>query len=179
MPPERAAGYSGGMARLSPDEKFRLAVERVLADEGGYVNDPADPGGETNFGISKRSYPDLDIKRLSREDAAAIYRRDWWERWGFGRIEDGDVAAKVLNLAVNMGARQAVRLLQRALRACGRVLAEDGALGPVTVVAVNETPAHCLLAALRSEAAGRYRLLVAGNRALERFEKGWLRRAYS
>ncbi len=167
------------MASMSPDEKFYYAVERVLADEGGYVNDPADPGGETHWGISKRSYPDLDIRRLRREDAVAIYRRDWWDRWELGRIEDADVAAKVLNLAVNMGARQAVKLLQRALRACGHAVRDDGALGPRTASAANEAPAHCLLAALRSESGGYYRGLIARNPTLERFENGWLRRAYS
>jgi lysozyme family protein len=66
--------------------EFLTAVERVLADEGGYVCNPSDPGGETNFGITKRSYPDLDIKGLTREDAIAIYWRDWWTKYGFDRL---------------------------------------------------------------------------------------------
>ena len=51
---------------------FEEAVKSVLKHEGGYVNDPKDPGGETNFGISKRAFPDLDIKNLTEEDAIEI-----------------------------------------------------------------------------------------------------------
>ena len=51
----------------------------VLKHEGGYVNDPKDPGGETKWGISKRAYPNLDIKNLSAEDATRIYSRDYWD----------------------------------------------------------------------------------------------------
>ena len=55
-------------------------IGRVLTHEGGYVLDPRDPGGETRWGISKRSYPHVDIKNLSRESAVGIYRRDFWDR---------------------------------------------------------------------------------------------------
>ena len=54
------------------DEKFLKAVEMVLAHEGGYSCDPQDPGGETKFGISKKSYPNLDIEHLSRDEAIEI-----------------------------------------------------------------------------------------------------------
>ena len=60
-----------------PDE-FVTAVTQALIDEGGYVNDPADPGGETNMGISKRSYPHEDIKNLTRDRAIDLYYRDYW-----------------------------------------------------------------------------------------------------
>ena len=68
------------------DERFLVAVEVVLTHEGGYTNNPADPGGETNYGISKRSYPQLDIKALTREQAVEIYRQDWWEKYRYGDI---------------------------------------------------------------------------------------------
>jgi len=60
--------------------KFQMAIDFVLPREGGYVNDPSDLGGETNFGISKRKYPTLNIKDLTMVDAIAIYRRDYWDR---------------------------------------------------------------------------------------------------
>jgi lysozyme family protein len=59
---------------------FDDLIGRVLTHEGGYVSDPRDPGGETRFGIAKRSYPNVDIKALTRDDAIAIYRRDFWVR---------------------------------------------------------------------------------------------------
>ena len=54
---------------------FERAIDKTLAWEGGYVNDPKDPGGETKYGISKRAHPDVDIKNLSREKACAIYKK--------------------------------------------------------------------------------------------------------
>jgi len=59
---------------------FNFCVDQVLKHEGGYVNDPRDPGGETNFGISKRAYPTLNIKALTKEQAIEVYRRDYWAR---------------------------------------------------------------------------------------------------
>lgn len=66
--------------RTSNGLDFNYCVEQILKHEGGYVNDPRDPGGETNFGISKRAYPNLDIKSLTKEVAIEIYRRDYWNR---------------------------------------------------------------------------------------------------
>ena len=60
---------------------FERAVARLLGDEGGYVDNPADPGGETKFGITKREYPQVDIAALTRAEAIAIYFRDWWQRY--------------------------------------------------------------------------------------------------
>lgn len=57
---------------------FDKAIPTILRNEGGYVNNPTDPGGETNFGISKRSFPDVDIKNLTQEKAVAIYRSSFW-----------------------------------------------------------------------------------------------------
>jgi lysozyme family protein len=157
---------------------FEPAVEVVLDHEGGYVDDPADRGGRTKFGISQRSYPALDIAKLTRQDAIEIYRRDWWHRYGYERIRDQRLATKVFDLAVNMGARRSHLLLQQALKAVGLSVTEDGLLGPETFAAVNLAPAPPLLAALRSEAAGHYRLLMARTPTLQRFSRGWLGRAY-
>ena len=64
---------------------FNEIIEVVLEHEGGYVNDPTDLGGETNFGITKRFYPDVDIKNLTKEGAKEIYKRDYWDK---NRIEE-------------------------------------------------------------------------------------------
>jgi lysozyme family protein len=156
------------------------AAERLLADEGGYVNDPSDAGGETRYGLSKREYPSLDIKNLSRDEALAIYYRDWWQRFRYAELP-GPIGAKVFDLAVNMGPGAATRCLQRALRACGKAVAEDGALGKATVAAVRVVSQLALAAALRSEAAGYYRVIATarrGSRESEEFIRGWLNRAY-
>jgi len=156
------------------DRNFEKAVNILLELEGGYVNDPADPGGETNYGISRRSYPDLDIGALTEDEAIEIYRRDWWERYGYGRIEDSDLAAKILSLAVNMGPSKAHRLLQAAvLLSGGRMIMVDGIIGPETVGAVNGHPNPAwLLAELRLMAIKHY--VELDN---PRYLKGWIRRA--
>jgi lysozyme family protein len=161
---------------------FMRAVNRVLADEGGYVDNPLDPGGETKFGITSRNYPDLDIAALSRDQAVAIYYRDWWQGHGFSKIP-GPIGVKLFDLAINIGIDHAVKCIQRALRACGKGIAEDGALGPVTAAAASQANQVALMAALRSEAAGYYRVLAALERGTRdngdrEFLQGWLNRAY-
>lgn len=102
---------------------FDTAFERLLGHEGKYVNDPEDPGGETNWGISKRSYPYVDIKNLTHEGAKEIYRRDFWTVLG----EEVHPALKfqVFDFAVNSGISTALRKLQLAVR-----VADDGHWGP-------------------------------------------------
>lgn len=158
------------------------AIDTLLRNEGGYANNPADRGGETRFGISTREYPDLEIATLTREEATRIYYRDWWLRFGYSDLP-GPIGAKIFDLAVNIGPEHAARCLQRALRACGRTLTEDGMLGPQTRKSAATANQLALIAALRSEAAGYYRMLAAqerGNRADgdNGFLKGWLNRAY-
>lgn len=164
-----------------PDDAFTRAVAVVLAHEGGLADDPRDPGGITKYGIALASYPALGpdgIRALTLDQAAAIYRRDWWNRYGYGAF-DPAIGAKLLDLAVNVGASAAHRCLQRALRACGMDVVEDGVLGPATRQAVAAIAADRLMPALRSEAAGHYRLLVSARPADRAFEDGWLVRAYS
>ncbi len=110
---------------------FDVVFDRLIGNEGGYVNDPKDPGGETNWGISKRSYPDLDIKALTRDQAKAIYLRDFWQR---GHMDEYDpaIAFQIFDFAVNSGIDTALRKLQAAVR-----VADDGHIGPVTVAAIK------------------------------------------
>ncbi|HUN46365.1 MAG TPA: putative peptidoglycan-binding domain-containing protein, partial [Stellaceae bacterium] len=89
------------------------------------------------------------------------------------------IAAKLLDIGVNIGAESVHRLLQRGLRAAGCMTAEDGVLGPATRAAVAAADTAALLAALRSEAAGHYRLIAARRPASERVLAGWLQRAYA
>ncbi|MDR2781942.1 MAG: hypothetical protein LBB21_05845 [Holosporaceae bacterium] len=158
--------------------KFSKAFEYVLKHEGGYVNDPADPGGETNFGISKRSYPHLDIKNLTLDQAKEIYFRDFWQKGKYEQIEDKNIAIKLFDLGVNIGINQANKLIQRALRAAGTQVVEDGIIGPITLKAINEADPTDLLSALKSESAGHYRLIANLNPSQKKFIEGWLRRAY-
>lgn len=119
---------------------FDEAFERLLGHEGGYVNHPHDPGGETKFGISKRSYPAEDIKALTVEQAKAIYKRDFWGPAGCDAIPEA-LRFDVFDTAVNSGVSAAVKMLQRAV---GEDV--DGVLGPLTLQAISSIPATRLSA---------------------------------
>ena len=112
---------------------FNTAFDRLIGHEGGYVNPKpeVDPGGETNWGISKRSYPHLNIKSLTREDARAIYRVDFWSRINADELHDG-VAFQSFDYAINSGIETAVRHLQRAVG-----VADDGHWGPISRAAAQ------------------------------------------
>ncbi len=160
-------------------EKFLEAVAVVLDHEGGYVDDPTDKGGETKYGISKRSYPSLNIAELTKEDAEAIYHRDFWEAQPYKQINDIQIVTKLFDLSINVGSKTANKIMQRALRATGHRVNEDGVLGSQTLIAINSADASDLLAALKSETAGYYRAIAEAHPKQEKFLKGWLNRAYS
>lgn len=64
---------------------FQNAIKFTLRWEGGYVNNPADPGGETNYGIAKSSHPDVDIRNLTLAQAMEIYKEEYWDAY---QLED-------------------------------------------------------------------------------------------
>jgi lysozyme family protein len=92
--------------------KFARAFEVVVGLEGGHVRDPRDPGGETKWGISKRSYPHLDIAALTLEDAQEIYRRDYWYALNLN-AQPWPKALCLFDCAVNMGRGVALELYQQ------------------------------------------------------------------
>ena len=152
-------------SRSAKPDAFSVAVAFVLRHEGGYVNDPADPGGETKFGISKRSYPDLDIRGLTEGDAELIYLRDFWIPLLCDQLP-APLPLVMLDTAVNCGPRRAARWLQSACGAPG-----DGVMGPVTVAASATDPV--------AYAGGVLRRRMAHCRSLPgwiRFGPGWAKR---
>lgn len=110
---------------------FDQAFDRLIGHEGGYVNNPKDPGGETNWGISKRSYPNVNIAELTRDQAKAIYRADFWDTIRGDRLFDG-VAYQLFDFAVNSGIQTSIRYFQRALG-----VADDGHWGPISQAAAD------------------------------------------
>ena len=95
-----------------PSANFNRAFTFVVGEEGGYVNNPADPGGETKFGISKRAYPDLDIANLTLEQAKAIYHKDYWDTLALDMRPYG-AALCLFDCGVNQGVARALELLNR------------------------------------------------------------------
>jgi lysozyme family protein len=144
---------------------FDEAFDRLIGNEGGYVNDPRDPGGETKYGISKRSYPTLDIANLTRDDAKAIYLRDFWEPLG-----DAPAAVKfqVFDFAVNSGISTAIRKLQSAIG-----VADDGHWGPVSAAKLASVPVPVVLMLFVAERLDFWRKLTTW----PNFGAGWAGRA--
>ncbi|CAN7311273.1 glycoside hydrolase family 108 protein [Acidovorax delafieldii] len=145
---------------------FLDLVDRVLSHEGGYVNDPNDPGGETKWGISKRSYPHLNIKDLTRQDAIAIYQRDFWQRVQGDKLPVPFVF-QALDAAVNHGIGNAVRWMQRAAG-----VADDGVIGPVTLAAVARQEPADLVLLFNAERLEFYAKL----QTFDYYGRGWTRR---
>lgn len=182
-------------------EKFDRAMVALLAIEGGLVDDPDDPGGITNYGISLRTLSRLeavdndhdgmsdydfngdgaidadDIRDMDQDQVKKFYYQEFWHKYNYGAMPT-NVAIKTFDFSVNMGPRQAHLILQRALMANGHRLNDDGRIGNITRALVKVSLPERLVPAMRSEAAGFYRLLVALNPKLEKYLKGWLRRAY-
>ncbi len=164
--------------------RFEDAIGVILAHEGGLVDDPRDPGGLTNHGITWATFQRLrgtsatpsELRSLSEDGAADLYRIAYWPSV-YMLIEDQSVATKIFDCAVNMGAHQAHVLLQRACSSCGFRLAEDGTIGPHTLAAVNSIDGENLVSSLCSQQAAFYRELVAEKPELAWALSGWLTRA--
>jgi lysozyme family protein len=159
------------------------AFADLMQIEGGYVHDPLDRGGETRYGISARSYPDVDIANLTLDDAAAIYRRDYWDALRLGEIADQKIAAEVFDSGVNTGTGRAALWLQQALNLVGGfgsgIIVPDGKLGPKTVAAVNNCRyGEALLKALNGLQFLHYYRIVEKDPTQARFIRGWLRRVW-
>lgn len=148
---------------------FDAAFQRLVGHEGGYVNDARDPGGETKYGISKRSYPGEDIKNMTLERAKEIYRRDFWGPAGCDAVPHG-IKFDLFDMAVNSGVKPAVRTLQRAAGLEDRAV--DGVLGPRTLQAVQSHPTPRLIARFN----GARLEFMAGLTTWPAFGRGWARR---
>ena len=150
---------------------FEKAIEFVLKHEGGYVFDRDDPGGETKYGISKRAYPQLDIKSLTKEEAKAIYRRDYWEKIKGDELPF-KVACVLLDSAVNCGVFKASLWFQMAIKQiCKENIVLDGIIGKKTLKAFKS----CKVCNVALFVIGlRIDHYISLNKT--KYLKGWLRR---
>lgn len=115
-----------------PEFVWSQCIAHVLRWEGGISRDPRDPGGVTKYGISQRAYPTIDIEALTRDQATAIYRRDYWDASGVIELPEL-IVPQIFDSCVNQGVVAAVRMLQSA---CG--VNEDGILGDGTISAARK-----------------------------------------
>jgi lysozyme family protein len=169
---------------------FLPAFAATMKHEGGYAYDPHDYGGETYKGISRKNFRGwsgwADIDRLKRDkdfpaclDRNAdlqgkireFYQRNFWTP-SLDVIKDQDLANWLFDKGVNMGIRQAVKLIQRALH-----VDVDGVIGPQTMAQLNAAEPIALLADCREEAKRFYTKLALNDPTQTRFLHGWLARA--
>jgi lysozyme family protein len=179
---------------MTPEDRFNQAVSVVLGHEGGYTNDPDDPGGETNFGITQTDLdkhaiellllPPIDIKNLTQIEAERFYKKFFWDKYNYNAIDSLHVATKIFDMSVDMGPQEAHKLTQRALTYCGyRKMPIDGVLGAKTLAAINRL---CVVGLetdlydeLVNEATWFYENLAKEKPVLKKFLNGWLARANS
>lgn len=172
---------------------FDTLIGPLLAREGGYTNNPADRGGETNFGITaavaRENGYGGPMAAMTRDQAVAIYRTKFWARPGLYLIAplSEAVAEELFDTGVNMGSGTAAIFFQRALNALNRGGADypdikvDGAIGQNTAAAFkafqkrNGAKAEAvMLKALNCLQGARYIELAEGRAANETFLNGWL-----
>lgn len=150
---------------------FEQAIEAIFRWEGGYVNHPSDPGGETNMGITKRDFPHLDIKNLTKSQAKDIYYHKYWIPSKAQELND-ELKLIHFDTAVNMGLAGSARVLQESIN--HQNVKVDGIIGPITLsysfsVTKDRYAFHRAL---------RYMEIIARNQRLADFSRGWKRRLH-
>ena len=154
--------------------EFKDAVKIILKHEGGYVNDPDAPGGETMMGISKKAYPYLNIKELTKKDVEDIYFKDYWLKAKVKKVPE-ELRMIYFDMVVNMGKSRAVKILQTAIGAKGVKTTVDGGIGPQTIS--NALKSGLEPDRLRSYRVKYYADLINRKPSIEKYWFGWYRRA--
>lgn len=166
---------------------FAKAVAALIKIEAGLVDDRADHGGLTKYGISAARFPDINIAQLTEARAIELYRANFWHPL-YDLLPDQTVADKILEITVHMahdatrpfyaGRMKGIELVQRACRALGdREVVVDGLFGPQTLQAVKLERPAALLAAIRVEQGRHYLALADKDESQRKFFRGWVRRA--
>lgn len=155
---------------MSYPDIFNRCITVVLENEGGYCWDPDDPGGETNMGITKREYPDLDIRNLTKDQAIEIYYRDYWLKMNLHSIKNDLAILQMFDMGVNAGKRTAVKLAQKIVGAFA-----DGIVGPETTGLINVLPSD-FVELYKCNRKMYYLALVRRKPVFGKFLKGWLKR---
>ena len=145
------------------NKAWEKAFDLLMINEGGYVNNKYDSGGQTKYGISQKTYPNLDIKKLTLEQAKRIYKKDYWDVCQCDWIPDA-LSIALFDFAVNSGVKRAVKSLQAELN-----VPADGVMGLQTISAANSLPTGKVLK--NYIAARAYFLINLPN--YQHFGKGW------
>jgi lysozyme family protein len=187
--------------RRSRMSLYEPALAYVLQREGLIEDDRKDPGGFTKCGISLRFLKSLsnerlrgyglpgadvvarvDVEQLTPAQISALYRGEFWDNAPFQSINNQDVCNYLFDACVDMGLAPGIKCLQRAAWSIARqrgIIADDGILGEHTLELVNGCSPAMLLAAMRSERGGEYRLIAQAKPQENSDLEGWLNRSYN
>ena len=169
--------YKEGFDRYKSNEEkimpFYQEIKKVIEREGGYVNDPDDPGGETKYGISKKAYPNVDIENLTVDDAVELYKDDYWLPAKIERLPD-KLQGQYFDMVVNQGIAKSSKILQRACNGKNKdKIKVDGKVGPNTIKATARLESD----RLRAYRIMEYARLALTRPELEKYYYGWVKRA--
>jgi len=156
---------------------FQIAVNLTLKHEGGFTDNPADPGGATNMGITQRDMPGIFIRDLTINQAEAFYQSKFWNPLYSGII-DQNIANKLFDMGVLFGVGTAVQILQETLRSTYNI-GVDGNFGPETLAALNHFEPVMLLAEYKQAMVNRAIAIGAARPAEQIFVSGWINRINS
>lgn len=172
--------------------EFSHYLPKILRHEGGFVNDPDDPGGATNKGVTLETFrryavsdlgvePTLEnLKQLTDDQAGIIYKKRYWDRLRGDEISDSELAYHVTDFYINAG-NNAVKVLQQTLNELGAEppLVVDGLFGKNTLRAMNAADAAAVYVAFRNNRIAYYERIAERRPALQKFLRGWRNRANS
>jgi len=154
--------------------KFSEALEVILHHEGGYVNHPKDPGGETNLGVTKRVYEDFggekEMKELVKEDVEPIYKKNYWDRVKGNDLPEG-LDLCIFDFAVNAGPGRAAKFIQRLVNTT-----VDGGIGPNTIKCINDHVEKYGVSTTIDQYQSARHNYYQGLSTFETFGRGWTRR---
>ena len=154
--------------------KFSEALEVILHHEGGYVNHPKDPGGETNLGVTKRVYEEFggekEMKDLTKEDVEPIYKKNYWNRVKGNDLPEG-LDLCIFDFAVNAGPGRAAKFIQRLV---GTTV--DGGIGPNTLKCIDDYVKENSVAETIEKYQSMRQEYYEGLSTFETFGRGWTRR---
>lgn len=158
---------------------FELAIKKILSLEGGYSYDSQDYGGETKYGISKRQYPEINIKNLTIEQVKAIYKRDYWDKLRLDETRNQKIAEEILDISINCGWQTAGKFVQEAINllVTFQPLKVDGLIGEKTLMAVNSySYPEAVVKTLNGIQFEYYRKIVTRDSSQQKWFRGWLAR---
>ncbi|MVM40667.1 hypothetical protein GO730_28280 [Spirosoma sp. HMF3257] len=162
----------------------------ILKHEGGFVDDPDDPGGATNKGITFATFkahakkdlgiePTLEnLKALTDEQAGIIYKKNYWDTVKGDQIKSSSLGYALYDFNVNAG-KNSVKVMQKTLNEMGANLTVDGGMGDKTVEAINKADPEVLFEKYQANRKQYYKDIIAKNPKLQKFEKGWMKRVDS